>query len=118
MLAKCWQALLFLFTRTTSQSPRLRETLADCRDNKGKLAKRVFTCFVSQEMPMELSMKPGRITAKTVQNDKAAEVCYTEKGAVFSHAGNENNRNWCSWKVCNCSVGLRIYCADRKKTWV
>ena len=108
----------FLFTRTTSQSPRLRETLADCRDNKGKLAKRVFTCFISQEMPMELSMKPGRITAKTVQNDKAAEVCYTEKGAVFSHAGNENNRNWCSWKVCNCSVGLRIYCADRKKTWV
>ena len=51
---------------------------------------------------MELSMKPGRITAKTVQNDKAAEVCYTEKGAVFSHAGNENNRNWCSWKICNC----------------
>ena len=118
MLAKCWQALLFLFTRTTSQSPRLRETLADCRDNKGKLAKRVFNCFISQEMPMELSMKPGRITAKTVQNDKAAEVCYTEKGAVFSRAGNENNRNWCSWKVCICSVGLRIYCADRKKTWV
>ena len=57
---------------------------------------------VSQEMPMELSMKPGRITAKTVQNDKAAEVCYTEKGAVFSRAGNENNRNWCSWKICNC----------------
>lgn len=51
---------------------------------------------------MELSMKPGRITAKTVQNDKAAEVCYTEKGAVFSRAGNENNRNWCSWKICNC----------------
>ena len=74
--------------------------------------------YVSQEMPMELSMKPGRITAKTVQNDKAAEVCYTEKGAVFSRAGNENNRNWRSWKICNCSVGLRIYCADRKKTWV
>ena len=33
---------------------------------------------------MELSMKPGRITAKTVQNDKAAEVCYTEKGAVLA----------------------------------
>ena len=96
----------------------LARDLGDCRDNKGKLAKRVFTCFISQEMPMELSMKPGRITAKTVQNDKAAEVCYTEKGAVFSHAGNENNRNWCSWKICNCSVGLRIYCADRKKTWV
>ena len=29
---------------TTSQSPRLRETFGDCRDNKGKLAKRVFTC--------------------------------------------------------------------------
>ena len=33
---------------------------------------------------MELSMKQGRITAKTVQNDKAAEVCYTEKGAVLA----------------------------------
>ena len=107
----------FVYANNEPKSALARD-LGDCRDNKGKLAKRVFTCFISQEMPMELSMKPGRITAKTVQNDKAAEVCYTEKGAVFSRAGNEDNRNWCSWKICNCSVGLRIYCADRKKTWV
>ena len=58
-------------------------------------------------------MKPGRISAKTVQNDKAAEVCYTEKGAVFSRAGNENNRNWCSWKICNCegTEQLQILCS-------
>ena len=106
------------------KSARGKNPVMHKNNNKGAelagemLAGSAFFCFISQEMPMELSMKPGRITAKTVQNDKAAEVCYTEKGAVFSRAGNENNRNWCSWKICNCSVGLRIYCADRKKTWV
>lgn len=33
----------------------LARDLGDCRDNKGKLAKRVFTCL--QEIPMELSVK-------------------------------------------------------------
>ena len=32
------------FTRTMSQSPRARD-FGDWRDNKGKLAKRVFTCL-------------------------------------------------------------------------
>ena len=33
----------------------LARDLGDCRDNKGKLAKRVFTCL--QEIPMELPVK-------------------------------------------------------------
>ena len=33
----------------------LARDLGNCRDNKGKLAKRVFTCL--QEIPMELSVK-------------------------------------------------------------
>ncbi len=46
--------MLLLFADNEPKSALARD-LGDCRDNKGKLAKRVFTCL--QEIPMELSVK-------------------------------------------------------------
>ena len=46
--------MLLLFCGQSPKSALARD-LGDCRDNKGKLAKRVFTCL--QEIPMELSVK-------------------------------------------------------------
>ena len=48
---------VFLDYANNEPKSALARDLDDSRDNKGKLAKRVFTCFISQEMPMELSMK-------------------------------------------------------------
>ena len=45
---------VFIYANDESKSALARD-LGDCRDNKGKLAKRVFTCL--QEIPMELSVK-------------------------------------------------------------
>ena len=44
----------FFYTNNEPKSALARD-LGDCRDNKGKLAKRVFTCL--QEIPMELPVK-------------------------------------------------------------
>ena len=45
---------VFIYANDEPKSALARD-LGDCRDNKGKLAKRVFTCL--QEIPMELSVK-------------------------------------------------------------
>ena len=45
---------VFIYANDESKSALARD-LGDCRDNKGKLAKRVFTCL--QEIPMELPVK-------------------------------------------------------------
>ena len=45
---------LFIYADNEPKSALARD-LGDCRDNKGKLAKRVFTCL--QEIPMELPVK-------------------------------------------------------------
>ena len=47
--------MLLLFYADNEPKSALARDLGDCRDNKGKLAKRVFTCL--QEIPMELSVK-------------------------------------------------------------
>ena len=44
----------FIYANNEPKSALARD-LGDCRDNKGKLAKRVFTCL--QEIPMELPVK-------------------------------------------------------------
>ena len=44
----------FIYANNEPKSALARD-LGDCRDNKGKLAKRVFTCL--QEIPMELTVK-------------------------------------------------------------
>ena len=46
--------LLLLYADNEPKSALARD-LGDCRDNKGKLAKRVFTFL--QEIPMDLSVK-------------------------------------------------------------
>ena len=46
--------ILLIYANNEPKSALARD-LGDCRDNKGKLAKRVFTCL--QEIPMELSVK-------------------------------------------------------------
>ncbi len=47
--------MLLLFYADNEPKSALARDLGDCRDKKGKLAKRVFTCL--QEIPMELSVK-------------------------------------------------------------
>ena len=47
--------MLLLFYADNEPKSALARDLGDCRDNKGKLAKRVFTCL--QEIPMDLSVK-------------------------------------------------------------
>ena len=46
--------ILLIYANNEPKSALARD-LGDCRDNKGKLAKRVFTCL--QEIPMELPVK-------------------------------------------------------------
>ena len=45
----------FLIYANNEPKSALARDLGDCRDNKGKLAKRVFTFL--QEIPMDLSVK-------------------------------------------------------------
>ena len=47
--------MLLLFCADNEPKSALARDLGDCRDNKGKLAKRVFTFL--QEIPMELFCK-------------------------------------------------------------
>ena len=49
-----WMISGFIYANNEPKSALARD-LGDCRDNKGKLAKRVFTCL--QEIPMELPVK-------------------------------------------------------------